>query len=93
MSTLESKKNCHGTYPALWRFRYTHSYPEREFRDASGEAVATGKNVTVETQFDVVADNAELATAAANVKKPATVFTRVHGPEFICYIDACVGID
>lgn len=93
MSTLESKKNCHGTYPALWRFRYTHSYPEREFRDSSGESTETGRNITAETQFDVVADTAELATAASNIKKPRTVYTRVHGPEFICYVDAIVGVD
>lgn len=93
MSTLESKHNCHGNYPALWRFCYTHTYPERAFLDASGEAEATGRTITVEDQFDVVADTAELATAVSNIKKPQSVFNRVHGPVFVCYVDAIVGVD
>lgn len=77
MSDLQSKDNCAGRYPALWRIRY--EYTE-----------CTGEFVTRVRQFDVVALSEGLALAAFNEEHSPVIYTRLTNPERVCYVDAIV---
>lgn len=82
MSTKESKKNCSGQYPALWRFVYSF--------DVYGDGNKLG---TVVRHFDAVAVTDGLATESFKVSRPSPIYTLDSGPEFICYIDSFVDVE
>lgn len=90
MSTKESKENCAGRYPALWRIKY--QFNQRIVRSVwgTGEVETVGTQLA-DAQYDVVAQTADLASAAFKDH----VYTPLNPgePEFICYVDATVQSD
>lgn len=87
MSGLQSKENCSGGFPALWRIKY--SYQQRICRsvEGTGEVETLGHRLAEEA-FDVIAVTAELALAAYVDKHRPEYYTRLTNPERVCYIDA-----
>lgn len=90
MSTKESKTDCSGEYPALWRIRYKYEQTIRHAAEGGGvdEAVTTK---IAEGEYDVVAINAPFAMATFLTNCPVYVGDlRGTSPvaEFIAYVDA-----
>lgn len=92
MSNLASKERCSGAYPAVWRFLYSHEVCEREWVEGTGESESTGRMVTIEGQYDVVALTQGFAIEAYKMEHPASIYTLRSGPEFICFVDAMIGV-
>lgn len=92
MSTRESKERCAGEYMALYRFHFSHESSERVFDPGTGDNEITGRMLTHEGQYDVVALTQVLAAAAFHLKFPASIYTLLSGPEFICYVDGVVHV-
>lgn len=90
MSDLQSKERCSGRYPALWRFVYSHEVNERQFDAGTGDNENTGRTLTIEGQYDVVALGEGLAIEAFKIDYPASVYALRSGPTFVCYVDAIV---
>jgi hypothetical protein len=88
MSTKNSKANCIGQYPALFRFLYSYDSHEARFIPGTGDSENTGRILTVEGQYDVVAPNEGFAIEAFKQHRPASVFALREGPIFVCYVDA-----
>lgn len=90
MSTQESKTNCSGEYPALWRIRYKYEQQIRRSVDSTGETEVVGKQIA-DGEYDVVAINAPFAMATFITNCPVYVGDlRGTSPvaEFIAYVDA-----
>lgn len=86
MSTIESKSNCSGDYPKLWRITYSVEYPVRK-PDGFGETMEK-----IIGQFDVIALTAGLAMEAYRISFHSSVYTQLSGPYAVCVIDAAVGV-
>lgn len=91
MSEVNSKDNCVGEYPALWRIMYSHQVPVRVPSGPNGDTDFSHME-TRAGQFDVIALTDELAQAAFVAGHPPTLYTRLTNPEKLCYIDAAVHV-
>lgn len=92
MSTIESKKDCVGTYPSLWRIVFTHESAIR-VQSSCGEMENTGRYETIVRQYDVIALSEGLAIESFKLDFPAGVgYVLRSGPDRVCFIDAAVGV-
>lgn len=91
MSTLKSKENCVGEYPALWRINFKFTQPIRRSVDGTGETEQIGSQIA-DGQYDVVAVTRGIAqeTFLANCPVYAAGDDQFKSepPEFVCYVDA-----